>query len=344
MKNKKCLVTGGSGCVGINLVRRLLALGNEVKIIDIVEPEKEILEKSDFLKIDIRNFDEVKKACKDVDHVFHTVALVPISKADKIFDAVNAGGTRNVLEASMQNEVQSVVHLSSTAVYKIPKKGDKIDENYPIKPVSAYGRAKYHAEEICFEYMKKGLGVSIIRPRTILGTDRLGIFSILFDWIMHDKPIFIFGDGSNLFSYISISDLTESIILSAEKGMGEIFNISTDTYRTYKEDLQDLIKYANSKSKIISVNPTFLRGLLRLLDKLNLSPLAEWHYETIDKEYVFDITKARNLLGWSPKDSNQKMLRESYDWFRNNYDSIEKTGTTHRTKLNPKILGLVSRL
>ena len=344
MKNKKCLVTGGSGFVGINLVRKLLQEGNEVSILDIIEPEHDVMSKITFFKADIGNYEKVKQACKNIDHVFHTVALVPISKADKIYDKVNAGGTRNVLEACVENGVQSVVHLSSSAVYKIPKRGDVIDENFPIEPVSSYGVAKYHAEEICFEYIKKGLPVSIIRPRTVLGIDRLGIYSLLFDWIMHDKPIFIFGDGGNLFSYISASDLAEAMILCADKGSCDIFNISTDKYGTYRSDLEDLIQYAHSKSKIKTLNSTLCRLVLQILDKLNLSPLAEWHYKTIDKEYVFDISKAKRILGWIPKDSNQKMFRESYDWFKKNYDSINKIGTTHRSKLNPKLLGIINKL
>lgn len=344
MKNKKCLVTGGSGFVGAHLVKRLLALGNEVKTIDIEEPEESIKSQVDFHKIDIRNFEEINNVCKNVDLVFHTVALVPISKAKKLFNEVNVGGTKNVLEASLNNGVESVVHLSSSAVYKIPIKGEIIDETYPIDPVSSYGEAKYHAEQKCFEYMKKGLPVSIIRPRTILGKERLGIYSILFEWILHNKPIFILGDGSNKFSYISISDLVESIIMSAERGSGEVFNVSTDKYGTYRGDLEDLIKYANSKSKLISINSTLGRKILQILDIIKLSPLAEWHYATIDKEYVFDISKAKKILGWSPLVSNQKMFIESFDWFRENYQSIDKVGTTHKTKLNPRIFDFVNKL
>jgi nucleoside-diphosphate-sugar epimerase len=298
----------------------------------------------EFINVDIRKKEDVKKICKDIDYVFHTVALVPISKADKAFDEVIAGGTENLIEAAMYHNVQSIVHLSSTSVYKIPKRGDVIDENYPLVPVAAYGRAKYHSEKICLKYMDKGVPISIIRPKTILSPNRLGIYSLLFDWIMHDNPIFILGDGNNKYSYISTSDLTEAMILSAEKGIGEIFNISTDRYGTYREDIEDLIAYTNSKSKVISINATLCRGILKILDKLKLSPFSEWHYSIIDKEYVFNIAKAKRILGWTPHDSNQKMFRDSYDWFKENYDSLNKVGTTHTTKLNPKIFGMIKRL
>jgi len=114
MKNKKCLVTGGSGFVGTHLVKKLLELGNSVRVLDITEPDKSIATNVEFCNVDIRNMNDVKKTCKDIDYVFHTVALVPIAKADRIFDEVNAGGTKNIIEASVHHGVQSIVHLSST--------------------------------------------------------------------------------------------------------------------------------------------------------------------------------------------------------------------------------------
>lgn len=344
MKNKKCLVTGGSGFVGTHLVKKLLDLGNEVKVLDVVKPDKSIADKVEFWNVDIRDIHNVKKTCKNVDYVFHTVALVPIAKADKIFDDINAGGTKNIIEASIHHGVQSIMHLSSTSVYQIPKRGDVMDENYPINPVGFYGKAKYHSEEICLKYIEKGTPISIIRPKTILGPNRLGIYSILFDWIMHNNPIFIFGDGNNKYSYISINDLLEAILLSAEKGSGEIFNIATDRYGTYRGDIEELINYANSKSKVYSINASVCRSILKILDKLKLSPLSEWHYSIIDKEYVFDISKAKKILGWVPKDSNQKMFQDSYNWYKENHHLISKVGLNHTSKLNPKIFKIINKL
>jgi nucleoside-diphosphate-sugar epimerase len=336
------LVTGGSGFVGTELVEHLLKRGRRVRIFDRVEPDKSVKDKVEFFRGDIRDFEAVNKACKGVEVVYHTVAVVPISKSGQGFERINAGGTRNVLEAAMRNGVKSVVHMSSSSVYKIPKKGDIITEDYPCEGVGQYGRSKYHAEQICHEYMKKGLKISIIRPRTILGIRRLGIYSILFDWISRGKNIYIFGKGDNLFSYVSNSDLAEATILASKKGHGETFNVSAEEYGTYRGDIERLIKKVGSKSKVISLNATLCRVALRLLDKIGLSPLSEWHYETVDKEYVFDISKAKRMLGWKPRDSNEKMFLQAYKWYLKNRKTVEKRfGTRHRLATRQGILKLL---
>ncbi|MAG08676.1 epimerase [Candidatus Woesearchaeota archaeon] len=337
-----CLVTGGSGFFGTHLVRKLLEKKRKVRVFDIAEPEEGVRGKVEFFKGDIRDFDSVNKTCKNIDVVYHTVAVVPISKAGKKFDEINAGGTRNILEAALRNKVKSFVHISSTAIYKVPKKGDVITEDYPIMPVGDYGRAKYHAEKICFEYMKKGLNITILRPRTIIGTGRLGIFSILFDWIRRGKNIYILGNGNNLFSYVSASDLAEASILASKKGFGLFLNIGAEEYGTFKGDLKKLVRYAKSKSRFVTINAELTRLILQVLDKIGLSPLTEWHYKTVDKEYVFDVSKAKKVLGWKPKDSNERMFKDTYDWYLKNYKQLDKRiGTTHRFSAKQGILKLL---
>ena len=344
MKGKNCLVTGGSGFVGGHLVKKLVNLGANVSIIDIQKPDSSIKDNAKFFNCDIRDSEKLDDICKNIDYVFHTVSLVPISKADTQFISVNADGTRNIINAAINQNVESIVHLSSTSVYKIPNRGNIINEDFPLEPVAEYGQSKFLAEEICLEFMKKGAPISIIRPKTILGPNRLGIYSILFNWIKKNKPVFIFGDGQNKYSYVGISDLIDAIILCATKGKGEIFNIATDDYGTYKGDIENLIQYAKSKSKTHCVNATVSRQIMKILDKLNLSPFSKWHYSVIDKEYVFDISKAQKILGWTPKKNNTELFQESYDWFVANYDNLNTVGTTHTTKLNPKIFKLIDKL
>lgn len=339
-KKKTVLVTGGSGFLGNHLVKALLRKGYNVRILDIRKPDKSVINDVDFRQVDVRDFKKVADVVDGMEIVFHTLAVIPMSKAGKGFNDINYGGTRNVLEASLKKKVRKVVHISSSAVYRIPEKGDVIDENFSIKPVGIYGKSKWKAETACFEYIKKGLPITIIRPRTILGTERLGIFSILFEWIKNDKKVFMLGSGNNLFSYISIDDLVDACIKAEDKGNNMVFNIGNDDYGTMKDDIYELIKYAKSKSEVVPLNAAFVRFMLKLLDIVKLSPFSDWHYQTIDKEYVFDLTRAKKILSWKPKDSNKKILRETYDWYLKNYKNV-KIGTSHKFAPSKRLIKIM---
>ncbi|MCM8795681.1 MAG: NAD(P)-dependent oxidoreductase [Candidatus Omnitrophica bacterium] len=341
----RVLITGGAGFFGIHLTRALLNKGYNIRVIDTEDlNEPEIDKKVEFIKVDVRNKHLIEGLIKDIDFVIHNAAVLPISRTKKkIFWEVNVQGTRNVLEPSLKNKVKKFIFISSSAPYGIPKELP-IREGTEFNPVCNYGRSKLEAERVCNEYRKKGLNIIILRPRTILGEGRLGIFQILFNWIAEGKNIYIIGRGDNLFQFLSERDLVSACILSLERDCyNEDFNLGAENYSTLKEDLKDLIIYAKSNSKIVSIPPKTSKILLRILDFLNLIPLTPWHYLTLDKPFYFDITKAKRILGWSPKDSNYKMLTRSYDWYLIHRKEIDRDfGTTHRKSLRQKILKLLS--
>lgn len=336
------LVTGGSGFFGIHLVRKLLDSGEEVRVFDIAEPGIAEIEKSiDFVRGDIRDYSAVCEACNDVDVVYHNVAVLPIARAGRGYWQVNADGTRNLLKACLERGVPKVVHVSTSAVYYGTPEKMPIDENSELHPFGSYGKAKFEAEEICRKYRQLGLNVSIIRPRTIVGPGRLGIFQILFDWLKDGKNLYILGSGNNRFQLTSASDLAEACHLAA-KAPSEDFNVGAERFSTLREDLEALAAYARTGSKIVSVNATMARYTLRLLDKLRLSPLVEFHYMTYDKEFFFDISKAKRILGWTPKDGNRDMLVRTYDWYLHHYKELEsRYGTSHRYSVKQGILRLL---
>jgi len=343
MRNVK-LVTGGSGFLGMHMARALIDRGDRVRILDVEEPEKGIMERTEFIKSDIRDFDAVIRACKGVDAVYHAASVVPISKAGKEFYEINAGGTRNLLEAALQNKVSKVIHISSSSVYGDPKKGEVIDEDFRISPVGKYGKSKWEAEKLCFEYMKKGLTITIIRPRTVLGPGRLGIFSVLFDWVRRGRKIYIIGNGDNIFSFVSARDLVDACIKAEERCGNHIFNIGNEDRTVIRDDLEFLIKHANSDSRIFPLNAKASKFILKLLDKTGISPVTEFHYTAADKEYVFDVSRAKKMLGWEPRDSNRKMLMDTYDWYLHNRRNLRE-GKKHRFLQNQgilKLLGLFS--
>src|ERR1700677_4980814 len=177
------LITGGSGFLGNLIARRLNSRGERVKILDVWEDSsrpKEI----EFIRCDIRDRAGVAAAMRDVDVVHHNVALVPLAKAGEGFWSVNVEGSRIAAQEAVTAGVKTFIHMSSSAIFGLPKKRPSTDET-PTGPIEIYGRAKLAGELAVREICGAGqLPLIVIRPRTILGEGRLGIFQILFQWIV----------------------------------------------------------------------------------------------------------------------------------------------------------------
>lgn len=339
------LITGGSGFIGINLARKLIEKGEKVKILDIVKPDPPFNSgQVEYLCIDIREREKVIEACNGVTYLYHIVSLVPISKAGRKFWDVNVEGTRNVLEGALKYDVKKVIHMSSSAVYGVKQK-NPLNEASRIDPLGVYAHSKHDGEKVCQQFRKLGVDITIVRPRTVVGPERLGIYQILYNWVRQGRKIYIIGSGDNKIQFIHVKELADALILMAEKASNETFNLGTERFSTLREDLETLIRHAGTKSKVISLPRGITVGVLRVLDKLHLSPLADWHYYSYHKDFYFDITKAKEKLGWNPKYSNAEMLVESYDWYINNYETVERQiGTTHRKSVRQRLLGMIRDL
>src|SRR5262249_47600654 len=146
-----------------------------------------------------------------------------------------------------------------------------------------------------------------------------GIFQILFEWIRENRNVYVIGEGNGLFQFVQAHDLMDAYLLALDHGQPGVYNVGTDRFGTLREALENLTCYASSTSKVKSLPEALTIGSLGVLDKLGLSPLAPWHYLTYHKPFYFDVSKLL-ALGWKPRYSNDEMLRESYDWFRANYN------------------------
>ncbi|NPV05577.1 MAG: NAD-dependent epimerase/dehydratase family protein [Syntrophaceae bacterium] len=336
------LITGGSGFIGINIARQLLSRGEGVRILDLAAPEGDLPRgRWEFVRADVRDRERVIEACRGVRRVFHIAALVPISKAGRAFWDVNVGGTKNVLDGALRHGVSKVLHMSSSAVLGV-RRPSPLDETAALDPIGVYARSKADGEALCLDYRTKGLDISIVRPRTVIGPGRLGIFSILFDWVRAGKTIYLIGPGTNRIQFVEVSELADACIRIAERASNDLFHIGTDRFGTLRDDLGALTAHAGSRSRIRSIPAALAIPLLRALDAMRLSPLADWHYYTYHKDFFFDVAKARTQLGWQPRLSNAEALAASYDWYAAHLDAAHrKTGTTHRAWLRQGILRLL---
>jgi len=344
---KNVLITGGTGFLGVHLARHLLKRRYKLILLDIAPlTATDLKERVIVGNIDVRNKGELMKIVeKHKPHfVVHAAAALPIQNNRKIIFDTNVNGTKNILDCALKNNIKRLVFISSTAVYGVPKHLPET-ETAPIDPIGHYGESKKIGEELCLKYQKKGLQVNILRPKTFLGPERLGVFTLWFEAIFQNKPVFILGKGSNLYQLLDVQDLCKAIEQALlTKASGEIFNIGAKEFGTWRQDLGALIKHAKSKSKIAGFPVLPSQVILGLLEKLNLSPIAAWHYKTLPVDSYVSIEKAQKFLGYEPQKSNKKLLIESYNWYKINRNNFLKTtGTTHRTVWNFKILNLINR-
>lgn len=339
---KHYMVTGGAGFLGINLIRFLLERGHTVTSIDL-EPfdYEDCKDKITEIRGDIRDIAKVREATKGAQIVVHCAAALPLYTPEDIF-STDVDGTRNVLEAAREEGCERVVHVSSTAVYGIP-------DHHPLREddkkdgVGPYGQAKIDAEAVCVEFREQhNMCVPIIRPKSFIGPERLGVFALFYDWAKDGKGFPMIGSGKNRYQLLDVEDLCASIYLCCtldKDRVNDVFNIGAKNFTTMKEDYQAVLDEAGHGKKIRGFPATPMIWTLRFLEALKLSPLYKWVYETASKDSFVSIEKAEKTLGYAPKHSNKDALVRNYKWYLANLSKFEgASGVSHRVPWKQGIL------
>jgi nucleoside-diphosphate-sugar epimerase len=338
---KKAMITGGSGYFGSLLMQKLRAQGFKCVVFDLndaVDRPADV----EFVQGDIRDYASIESASKGVDIVFHNVAQVPLAKDVKLFETVNGLGTENMLKAALSAGVGKVVYTSSSAVFGVPK-SNPVTELTPPSPGEEYGLAKYKGELMCKEFSDKGLDVSIIRPRTIMGHGRLGIFQILFEWIREGSNVPVFGSGDNVYQFVHADDLADACILASLRPGSETYNCGTDRFGSMRSVLETLCQHAGTGSKVVGVPMAPAVLGMKITSAIGLSPLGAYHALMYGRSMYFDISKAKAQLNWQPKFSNEEMFIDSYEWYLKNRDEVmsQSGASHHRSAVKQGVLKVV---
>lgn len=340
------LLTGGAGFLGINLVRHLLARGHRVVSLDVADfdyPERHLITE---LRGDIRDIDVCMQACANVDIVVHcAAALANYTPYD--IDSIDVEGTRNVLQAAEACGVQRVIHVSTTAVYGVPDHHPLVEQDR-LHGLGFYGRAKVEAERVCLEARGRGMCVSILRPKSFIGPERLGIFGLLYDWAYTGHGFPVLGSGRNRYQLLDVEDLCQAIYLAStvERQLAnDTFNIGAKEFGTMKDDFQAVLDCAGFGKRVVALPAAPAIWALRLLDHLKLSPVYAWVYETATKESEVCIAKAQAHLGFEPNYSNQDALLRNYRWYIANISKFQhQTGLSHRSPWKQGILSIAKHV
>ncbi len=344
MASTLSLITGGSGYFGSLLRDRLLARGQAVRVFDLADASDRRREVG-FVQGDIRDAARVAEALDGCDVVYHCVAQVPLAKDRHLFHSVNVGGTENLLQAALAAKLRKVICVSSSAVFGAPKSNPVTEETLPA-PGEAYGHAKLQGEHLCHAYASRGLDVTIIRPRTIMGHGRLGIFQILFEWIREGHNVPVLGRGDNTYQFVHADDLAEACILAAARPGATVYNCGAAKFSTMRETLEQLCAHAKTGARVRSVPMMPAVAFMKLTSALGLSPLGPYHALMYGRSLWFDIAKAQRELGWQPRFSNEEMFAQTYDWYLANREKVLATSgaSHHRSAVKQGVLALAKHL
>jgi nucleoside-diphosphate-sugar epimerase len=343
---KTALVTGGAGFFGGILIQRLLAEGWRVVSIDLQPDDKTDLNLQT-IQGDIRDRQGMEAIYSEnsFDVVYHCAAILAHAvKDDAFLWTSNVGGTRIVAECARQARVPKLVFISSNCLWG---KGYPyaITEDEPPAPVELYGKSKWHAEKAVNEY-RDYMDVISFRCPTITDSGRLGLLSILFEFIDEGRRVWTVGGGKNRYQFIYAQDLADACLRAAGHPRSEVLNIGSDGVKTMAEVYEYVIARAGTGARVgaLPKGPTLLA--MKMAHHLKLSPLGPYHYKMIAENFLFDTTRIKSSLGWQPTLTNEEMLYEAYQYYRTNRRQIEnrKNVSAHKQAADMGIIRLLKWL
>src|SRR5579883_13541 len=284
------LVTGGSGFLGINLIRHLLARGFQIRSMDIEPFDYPERSSVDWQIGDIRNAAAVDRAMAGIDAVVHGAAALPRCTRGEIL-STNVDGTGRLLESAARHGVKRFVYISSTAVYGLRPHHPALESD-PLEGVGPYGESKIRAERLCVSAREPGFCVPILRPKSFVGPERLGAFELLYEFAASGHGFPVIGSGENRYQLLDVADLCEVIercLQVAPERIDDVFNVGAERFGSLRDSFQAVLDRAGFGRHIVSLPAAPAILILRVLGALHLSPLYPWIYETAVRESFVSI-------------------------------------------------------
>ena len=340
---KVFLITGGAGFYGTILKKDLLNEGNKVVSIDLEEDDYKH-ENFTAIKGDIRNLEILEKIFSEYkfDAIFHCAALLAHdTKSKKDLWTSNVDGTQNIVNFAIKNGCKKLLFISSNCLW-----GKNFDylvtEEETPEPIELYGKSKWEGEKILINNQDK-LNSIIFRSPTIIDEGRLGLLSLLFEFIDENRKVPMVGDGTNKYQFIYAKDMVSAMKLALNYDKTEIFNIGSDNVKSFNEVYEYVFKKANSKSRLLHFPKKFMIFCMKVCFKLGISPLGPYQYKMISANFIFDTSKIKEKLNFKPTLSNEEMLYRSFEFYHKNRKEIEGRKNVSAHNKNAK-MGVIKLL
>ncbi len=305
----KVLVTGGGGFIGSNLVRALLARGDDVRVLDNFATGSrgnllDVWDEIELVEGDLRSYERVHAATRGVELVFHQGALpsVPRSVQDPLTtSAVNVEGTLNVLLAARDEGVRRVIAASSSSVYGNSGTLPRI-ESSPPDPESPYGVAKLAAERYCVAFSRVyDIETVVLRYFNVFGprqdptSQYAAVVPLFITAVAAGEPVSIDGDGTQSRDFTFVENVVDGNLLAADAAdaSGTVLNVATGSQTT-------ILELADTIGELIG----------RPVEKEFRPPRAgDVHHSWAD------VGEARRVIGFEPRISLREGLQRAVDWF-----------------------------
>ncbi len=319
---KTILVTGASGFFGGILKRKILESGDRCINVDIVRDHEEHPNLASW-QVDIRDRNALDKVftSEKIDGVVHCAAKLAHGSEDpQDLWTSNVDGTRNVMDAIRKHGIRQQVFTSSNCLWG-EAMGRPVREDDAPNPVELYGKSKLEGENIIQEY--KDINSVLVRCPTIIDFGRLGLLSILFEFIDEGRRVWAVGGGRNRYQFIYAQDLANACLRGLDYPCSDTFHIGSDDVKSIAEVYDYVIRNSNSNARVATLPRGPAIAAMKLAYHLKISPLGPYHYKMIAEDFLFDTTRIKERLGWRPTMTNEEMLWRAYQYYSKNRKEIE---------------------
>lgn len=320
----RALVTGGTGFIGSHLVDELLDHGYEVHVLRRPTSSMTNLGRKPLTITvgDLTNTRSLMKACQDIDVVFHVAAIPRDWGSRKEFFEVNLYGTKNLLDACVENAVPRFVFMSSAAVYGFPNTTQPITEDFPKKPTPKYGESKHRAELLLWEYgVNHNMVVSALRSPLVTGPRDTMIAPFLIS-ALQQKRLFYIGTGDQKISISDGRDVAHCLRLAGEASTasGHAYNVKSFDctpkilIETLAETLHVPAPTAHRSYRGTYLLAGMIEGIWTVRRQKN-PPLTRYKVKVLGHTRVIDIQKAEQQLRYTPKYTYESTIKDTVSWY-----------------------------
>jgi len=339
-------VTGGSGFFGGVLKNRLLADGFQCVNVDL---QRDTTQHPALRSIegDIRDTALLERlfAEHDFSAVFHCAAILAhdVRRRDDLWSS-NVDATTEIARLANRHRVAKVVYISSNCLWTSPFDRPVVEDDVPA-PGEVYGASKWAAEQALMRHLDASC-LTILRTPTIIASGRLGLLSILFDFILEGRRVWVVGSGGNRYQFVYAPDLADACARALAPGVSGVFNVGSSNVPTLRDTYQYVIDRAATGAKVASLPLWPTRPLMRLAYGARLSPLGPYQYRMIAESFIFDTAKIQRALGWRPTLTNGEMLFEAFDYYRTHAGDIARrtAASPHRQPARMGVIRLLKQL